>query len=102
MYFFSTERNAKIHLLAAVFVIIAGFYFAVSALEWCVLMLCVSGVFAFEAMNSGVELVVDKLWKEWNTTAGIIKDVSAAAVTFVSIGAAICGVIIFLPKILAL
>jgi diacylglycerol kinase len=39
---------------------------------------------------------------EWHELAGQAKDAAAAAVLIVSVGAAVVGLIIFLPKLIAL
>lgn len=97
-----TEQNARIHLIVSVAVIIAGFFFCLNAIEWCIVVLCMGLVWAAEAFNTALETVTNHLFKGRNETARIIKDVSAGAVLLCAIAAATCGLIIFLPKVLAL
>lgn len=57
---FSNERNAQIHLGAAVCVITAGCLFDLSAVEWCLISLCIGGVFMAEGFNTAIEKCVTK------------------------------------------
>jgi len=97
-----TEQNARIHLFVSVTVIVAGFFFCLTAMEWCIVVLCMGLVWAAEAFNTALETVTNHLFKERNETARIIKDVSAGAVLMCALAAAVCGLIIFLPKVLSL
>lgn len=97
-----TEQNARIHLFVTIAVITAGFLFCLTALEWCVVILCIGLVWAAEAFNTAIETITNHLFKEQHETARIIKDVSAGAVLICALVAAACGLIIFLPKVLML
>ncbi len=94
------ERNLKIHLLAAILVILAGIYFGISRLEWLVLVLVISLVLAAEIFNSVIEeicnLLKEKLNLDYNQTT-LIRNFSAGAVLILAIGSVILGLIIFLP-----
>jgi diacylglycerol kinase (ATP) len=96
---FSTQRNARVHLLAAVLVVAAGFYYSISNAEWLAVILSIGIVFAAEAFNTAIELLVDKVWPEFDQTAGKIKDMAAGAVLFCAVATVIVGIIIFAPKI---
>ena len=95
-----SEPNAQIHLLATICVIIAGFYFHISRQEWCVVIFAIAIVFAAEAINTAIEKLADHLFPERHETARVAKDVAAGAVLICAIAAVICGLIIFLPKVL--
>lgn len=99
---FSNEAHAKIHLLAAICVITAGFLLNVNAVEWCLLILCIGGVFSAEAVNTAVEKLADRISTEQNPLIKIAKDVAAAAVLLFVIAAVAVGLIIFIPKIILL
>ena len=95
-----SEQNAKIHLLITILVITAGFIFKINATEWCIVLLCIAIVFSTEALNTSVEKIIDHLFKDKNETARIVKDISAGAVLICAMISVICGLIIFLPKLL--
>lgn len=96
------EQNITFHLLAAIAVIVAGFIFHITHIEWMVVMLCIGSVIAAELFNSAIERLVDLVSPERNKIAGEVKDIAAGAVLVTAIAAAIVGLIVFLPYILAL
>lgn len=96
-----SQPNARIHLLATVLVIAAGFYFELSKIEWCLVALAITIVFAAEAFNTALEHLTDLVSPDFHPLAGKAKDVAAGAVLIVSIGALAVGALVFLPKIIA-
>ena len=96
------ERNARIHLFLACLTLGIGHFLHLSITEWCLIILCISLVIALEAVNSAVERVVDLASPDWHALAKDAKDLAAAAVLLSSMGAAVIGAIIFIPKIIAL
>jgi len=55
-----------------------------------------------EMLNSAIETVVDIAMPEINPKAKFAKDVAAGAVLIFAISSAIIGLIIFIPKIIAI
>lgn len=98
-HFFKTENNARIHLLAAVVVVGAGFYFQLSRSEWLWIVLAISLVWITELLNTAIEKLVDLVSPQENPKAGRIKDLAAGAVLFAASAAVIIGLLIFLPHI---
>lgn len=96
------EHNARIHLAVTVLVIVAGFILKISAMEWCLVSLCIGGVFSAEAVNSAVEALADKVSIEKHPLIGKAKDLAAGAVLLFVCGAVAVGLIIFIPKFLSL
>lgn len=97
---FKEERNMKIHVLFMCLVIGMGFWLKISVLEWLICIILFSVVIAAELFNTAIETVVDMVMPEENQKAKIAKDVSAGAVLVLATGAAVIGIIIFLPKIM--
>ena len=97
---FKEEFNARVHLLAALVVVVLGFVLKVSSWEWIILILVMGGVFTMELINTSIEKLADLYSSEFNPKIKKIKDLSAGAVLVASITAIIMGFIIFLPKIL--
>jgi diacylglycerol kinase len=97
-----SEPNARIHLIATLGVVTAGFFLCLSNAEWCVVLIVIAMVWATEAFNTVMEKLTDHLFPEHHETARIVKDVSAGAVLVCAIVALVCGLIIFLPKIAVL
>ncbi|MBN9653720.1 diacylglycerol kinase family protein [Halobacillus sp. GSS1] len=95
----SSERNFRIHLLAAILVITAAFMFGLSKGEWVTILLIICMVLSLEMVNTAMERLLDFYHPEQNPIIGSIKDITAGAVLVASIGAVIIGMIIFLPKL---
>lgn len=96
---FKTERNMKIHIFVMILVIVAGILLKINKLEWIICVLCFAMVIGGELLNTAIETVVDIAMPYKDEKAKIAKDVSAGAVLVFAIGAVICGLIIFVPKI---
>jgi len=93
------ERNIRIEIAIAIFVIILSIWLRISSIEWCLIIVCIGGVLAAEAFNTSLERVADYLTKERNSQIRDIKDLSAAGVLIMSLVAVGIGMIILLPKI---
>ncbi len=85
-------------MVISLFVIVAAYYFDVSALEWVALILCIGFVFVLEIINSAIENLSDYVQPEKHEAIKKTKDLAAAAVLVGSIVSAIVGLLIFLPK----
>ena len=95
-------RHLFIHITAATAVVIAGFYFKVSDLEWAVLVFAIGFVFVTEVINTAIEIDIDLTSPQYHPFARDTKDVAAAAVLMSVFTAVIIGLIVFLPKILGM
>ncbi len=93
------QRNAQIHSLITILVVVFGVVLRVSAAEWVVLVLAVALVLSLEALNTALEAVVDLVSPQMHPLAKQAKDTAAGAVLIGAIGAAIGGCIIFVPKL---
>ena len=99
---FREEHNARIHAVAAVLAVAMGFLFRISPMEWIAVAIVIGMVFAAEIINSSIEQTADFVKAERDDRKRDIKDLGAAAVLVCAIAAAVVGIIIFLPKIIAL
>lgn len=102
LYFVRNERNARIHVTASVLVILAGCWLQLTSLDWCILLFCIGWVIMAELMNTAIEHLCNMMQPGQDIRIKRIKDMSAAAVLFVTIISVITGFIIFLPYILSL
>ena len=96
----ATQANARIHAVATVLVISAGFWFALTRMEWCALVAAIGLVWTAEGLNTALEFLTDLVAPEHHPLAGKVKDVAAGAVLAASAAAAVIGAIIFGPKLL--
>jgi len=95
------EPNLKFHLFFALLVIIAGFFFQISLLDWIVVLIMIGLVITLELTNTAIEAVVDSFTEKEHPSAKYAKDIAAGAVMIVALVSVIVGLIIFLPYIQA-
>jgi undecaprenol kinase len=93
------ERNMRIHLLCSVVVVFISVYFAISTIEWIVILFAIGGMFALELLNSAIERVVDLTSPEYHPLAKQAKDMAAGAVLVYAVLSIIVGVLIYYPYI---
>ena len=93
------ERNIKIHLFMMTLVIIAGWMFKISMIEWLICLVLFALVISLEIVNTAIEAVVDLCTLERKPLAKTAKDCAAGAVLVSAIFAAIIGFMIFIPKL---
>lgn len=98
-YALSTQPNFLIHLTLSTVVIIAGYYYQISPLEWLVLTVTIVFGLVVELVNTAIESAVDLITDQYHPSAKIAKDVSAAAMLVYAMGALIIAAIIFIPKL---
>lgn len=102
MQFFKTEHNLWIHCAAALLAVILGFFLNISRTQWTAILLVIGMVISAEAFNTCIEKMMDYLAPEQHEKVRYIKDLAAGAVLITAIVAALVGLIIFLPGIIAL
>lgn len=100
--FYSSQVNAKIHLLAAVIAVTAGIILEISSTSWCIIVLSIGFVLSAEMFNTSIELVSDSIYHGKNENAAKIKDIAAGAVLVSAIAALLTGLLIFIPALLSL
>ncbi len=96
------EHNARIHFIVAIFVVAAGILIKLHPYEWIAVIFAIGFVITTEILNTAVENLCDFISPERNEKIKNIKDLAAAGVLISAISAIIIGLIIFLPKIVAL
>ena len=92
------EASVQVQASIAVLVIIAGFYFEISAIEWMVQLIAIALVMSTEALNSAIEEIADFIHPEYHKKIGYTKDIAAGAVFFAGIAGIIIAAIIYIPK----
>ena len=101
-YAYRNEQNLAFDVGMALLVTVFGFIFKLEKYEWAIVVLTIGLVIACELINTAIEAVVDLVTEEHHPLAKVAKDTSAAAVFVFAIVAVIVGLIIFLPKVIAL
>lgn len=94
-YVYTTQPNFTIHTIVALLAIFLGWRLAIAETEWLILTFTIVLVFVAEMINTALESICDLVTQEWRQSAKVAKDVSAAMVLVVAIGAVVVGLIIF-------
>jgi diacylglycerol kinase (ATP) len=96
------EHNFRIHIFILMLAVAAGLFFKISPAEW-LAVVAVSGlVLTAESLNTALEKLSDKVSPGIDPLIGKAKDAAAAGVLIAAIVALVTGLIIFVPKIIAL
>lgn len=93
-----TQPNARVEALATVGVVTGGFWFGLSATEWCLVALGIALVWAAEAINTAFEFLADAAVPHRHPMIGYAKDAAAAGVLLAVLGALAVGLIVFGPR----
>lgn len=96
------ERNIKIASFIIIIVVITSIFLKLSLTEWSVVLLTSVTVTSLEMINTSIEAVVDMAMPNIHPLAKLAKDTAAGAVVLSVVVAFIIGLIIYLPKIIAL
>lgn len=96
------EESIQVQTFIALLVIVAGFYFDITATEWMFQLIAIGLVLSVEALNTAVEEIANFVHPDYHNKIGLIKDVSAGAVFFAAIVAVIIAAIIYTPYIAAI
>jgi diacylglycerol kinase (ATP) len=94
-----SQHNARIHAAATLAVLAAGIGLRVSRLEWLCLILATALVWTAEALNTALEFLCDVASPEFHPLVEKAKDVAAGAVLISAFGAALVGLLIFVPHL---
>ncbi len=89
------ERNMRFHLCVALYVYVFSLFYNFSHLQYALITIIICGVISLEIVNSAFERLADDPCEEKYEIAGIIKDMAAGAVLVFSMGAVVCGVLLF-------
>lgn len=95
-----TQRNAWIHAVVSVAVIIVSFWLRLSPRDWAVIIIAIAMVWTAEFINTALEAVVDLAsHHEHHELARVGKDVGATAVLIAALSAALIGLLILGPPL---
>jgi diacylglycerol kinase len=97
-----SQTNAWVHLLATTAVVLSGLWFGLSPTEWCLAILAMGLVWGLEGLNTALERLADALHPAEHPLIGKAKDAASGAVLLGAIAAAAVGLIIYLPRFIAL
>ena len=94
------EKHMKVHILAAIIIVILAIIINASKVEILIISLSVSFVIITELVNTAVEAIIDLVSPERHPLAKLAKDVAAGAVLVAAINALCVGYLLFYDKLL--
>ena len=95
-----TQRNAWIHAVVSVSVVVVSFWLRISMQDWAVILLAIALVWIAEFLNTALEAVVDLASnQEHHALAKVGKDVGAAAVLIAAAASVLIGLLILGPPL---
>jgi diacylglycerol kinase len=101
-YVIRTQRNAWIHMLVSIAVILVSLLLRIPASSWALILLAIALVWIAEFLNTALEAVVDLASNhQEHELARLGKDVGAAAVLIAAISSVIIGLLVLGPPLWA-
>ena len=94
-----TQRNMRIHFLAAAAVLVVAFATGVRRLELIALLLAIAFVLIAEMINTAIEAAIDVATTAFDPLAKLAKDIAAGAVLIATANAVAVGYLVFAGKI---
>jgi diacylglycerol kinase (ATP) len=95
-----TQRNAWIHMVVSIVVILMSFILRLNPSSWALILLAIAMVWIAEFLNTALEAVVDLASNhQQHELARVGKDVGAAAVLIAAITSVIIGLLILGPPL---
>jgi len=98
-YVLRTQKNAWVHSVFSIAVVLVALWLNLPARDWAVLVLTIAMVWAAEFMNTSIEAVVDLSSPDQHPLAKVGKDVGAAAVLIAAGGSVLIGLLILGPPL---
>jgi diacylglycerol kinase len=95
-----TQRNAWIHMVVSILVIITSLLLRINATSWALILLAIALVWIAEFLNTSLEAVVDLASNhQQHELARLGKDVGAAAVLIAAFTSVIIGLLVLGPPL---
>jgi diacylglycerol kinase (ATP) len=99
VYAVRTQRNMRIHMIAALLVLAACFFYDLSKFEILIITITITMVIMAEMINTAIECAIDVTANFYHPLAKIAKNTAAGAVLITAVNAIIVGYIIFWEKL---
>ena len=101
-YVIRTQRNAWIHMIVSIAVILMSLILRIPPASWALILLAIAMVWIAEFLNTALEAVVDLASNhQQHELARLGKDVGAAAVLIAAVSSVIIGLLILGPPLWA-
>jgi diacylglycerol kinase (ATP) len=94
-----SERNMKIHLTAAVVVLVMSLFYDLTRTEFIIICITIALVLICELFNTAIEVIIDTLIGIYHPKAKVVKDTAAAAVFISALLSIIVAYVIFFDRV---
>ena len=98
-YVIVSQRNAWIHAVFTLLVVVLAALLELTLQDWGILLLAIGLVWTAEIFNTALEALVDLVSPQPHPLAKIVKDASAAAVLVSAIFSVLIGLVILVPPL---
>ena len=99
IYSVRTQRNMRIHMVLALIVLTACFFYDLTKIELLVVLITVTMVIMAELFNTAIELAIDSTVNYYHPLVKLAKNAAAGGVLITAINAVAVGYIIFWDKL---
>ena len=99
---YRTEQTVWLYIPVSIIVIALGFILKIDKYEWLAVILVLGIILSLELVNTAIESAINLETLKYHPLAKKAKDTASAAVLVFAIVSVIIGIIIFLPKVIAL
>lgn len=99
IYAVRTQRNMRIHMIAALLVLTACFFYDLKKVEILILTITITMVIVAEMFNTAIECAIDVAANYYHPLAKIAKNTAAGAVLITAINAVVVGYILFWDRL---
>ncbi len=93
------QSSFLVHFVVGLLAIVAGAVLGLSAVEWCIVLLCIAGVLVAEMFNSALESMAKAITGQSDPHLGNSLDIGSAAVLLASLAASIIGAVVFAHRL---
>lgn len=98
-YVLRSQRNAWIHSVITLTVMVLSFWLGLSRSEWGLIVVTIGVVWTAEIFNTAIEATIDLVSPQPHPLARIAKDCAAAAVLVTAGMAVVIGLLLLGPKL---
>lgn len=99
IYTLKTQRNMKIHFIAAFLVLFLSLFFNFSRTELLLLIFAISLVIIAEMINTSIEKTIDLVTDKYHPLAEIAKNVAAGAVLISAINSVVVAYLLLFDRV---
>lgn len=94
-----TQRNMRIHMVAALIVLCACFSYDLSKIEFLIITITITIVLCAELINTAIEYAIDATTNYYHPLVKLAKNAAAGGVLIAAVNAIVVGYIIFWDKL---